>query len=273
MPRKKKINWIGDKLIEMLEELEKLDWLMSGCQIGLIEISDPIQHFKKTFKKMGQKIEDRDKFTPLLKKKGFDAKTSKEVAKFLRSQVVTEFPFMYRIWTVMLWSILENYIRNFLVEWIKQNPDVMKLESIQKIQIKLGEYESLLDDEKYEYIVEMVELQSKSKLGIGIGRFEPLLEQFNLSGKVDEKTRKSILELQQVRHVLVHRNGIVDKRLAETCPWVVPEPGKTIFIDSLIYAMYFDAVINYANEIADRAYNKMYKNNLEKFKISKITTE
>jgi hypothetical protein len=40
MSRKKKVNWIGEKLIEMLEELEKLDWLMSGLQIGLIEISD-----------------------------------------------------------------------------------------------------------------------------------------------------------------------------------------------------------------------------------------
>jgi hypothetical protein len=258
MSRKKKVNWIGEKLIEMLEELEKLDWLMSGLQIGLIEISDPIQHFKKTFEKMGQKIDEPDKFVPLLKKKGFDTKNSKEIAKFLRGEVVTKFPFMYRIWTVMLWSILENYVRNFLIEWIKQNPDAMRSESIQKIQIRLGEYEALLDDEKYEYVLEMIEFQSKSKLGLGIGRFEPILEQFGLSGKVDDETKKSILELQQVRHVLVHRNGIVDKRLAETCPWVVPEPGKTIFIDSEIYDMYFNAVMNYANKIAERAYKKMY---------------
>lgn len=258
MSRKKKINWIGEKLIEMLEELEKLDWLMSGCQIGLIEISDPIRHFKKAFEEMGQKIEEPDKFVPLLKTKGLDTKTSKEVAKFLRAEVVTEFHFMYRIWTVMLWSILENFIRNFLVEWIKRNSDVMKSEAIQKIQIRLGEYESLLDDEKYEYIVEAIEFQSKSKLGVGIGRFEPILEQLGLSGKVDDKTKKNILELQQVRHVLVHRNGIVDKRLAEMCPWVVPDPGETIFIDSEIYSMYFEAVVNYANKIADRAYKKAY---------------
>jgi len=123
----------------------------------------------------------------------------------------------------------------------------------------LGEYETLKGNEKYEYIIDAVEFQSRSKLGKGVSQFESLLEQFDLSGKVDDDLRRHILELQQVRHVLVHRNGIVDKRLLQACPWIVPGVGKTVFIDHEIYEMYYDAVLKYAFEIGDRAFTKLYK--------------
>jgi hypothetical protein len=258
MPRKQKKSWIYEKYSAFLSELQELNWLMTGCQIGLGETINPMLHSKKFLEmQRGQNINMPDTFVPLLKKMGFDSKESKEMANFLRKEFVAGFQFMYRIWTVMLWSILENYIRDFLVEWIKRNPDMMKTEVVQKLSIRFGEYEALLGDEKYEYIVDMVE--SQSKLGIGVARFEVILGQFGLSGKVNEKLKKNILELQQVRHVLVHRNGIVDKRLAERCPWIVPNPGKTIFIDSEIYQMYFEAVANYAVEVGDRAYKILYK--------------
>jgi hypothetical protein len=259
MPRKQKKSWIYEKYSALLSELDKLNWLMTGCQIGLGETINPMLHFEKSFKqRTGIKIEDKDTFTPLLKKMGFDQATRRGMTTFLRSEFASGYQFMNRIWTVMLWSILENYIRDFLVEWTKRKPDVLKTDVIQKLPIRLGEYDALQGDEKYEYIVDMVEAQSK--LGIGVARFEIVLGQFGLSGKVNEQIKKDILELQQVRHVLVHRNGIVDKRLYERCPWIVPKPGKTIFIDSEIYQMYFEAVAKYAMEIGDRAHKILYEN-------------
>jgi len=195
-------------------------------------------------------------FIQLLKKNSVDGRKINEVAEFLRNEATTDFQFMHRNWTIMLWSILENYIRDFLVEWIKRHPKTIRTESVQKLQIGLGEYESLQGDEKYEYIVEMIELQSRSKTGIGVGRFERLLEQFDLSGKVNEELKRGILELQQVRHVLVHRNGIVDKRLIEKCPWTASNIGKTIQIDSEKYNAYLVSVLDYASMIGDRAIKK-----------------
>lgn len=259
MPRKQKKSWVYEKYSGLLSELQKLNWLMTGCQIGLGETINPMLLFKNNFEaRTGIKIDESDTFIPLLKKKGFTGKDSKEMAIFLRKEFGSGFQFMNRMWTVMLWSILENYVRDFLVEWIKINPDAMKAEAIQKMPIRLGEYEALQGNEKYEYIVDTIE--SQLKLGIGISRFEVVLAQFGLSGKVNENTKREILELQQVRHVLVHRNGIVDKRLLERCPWVAPEPGATIFIDFEIYQMYFGAVANYAMEIGDRAYKILYEN-------------
>jgi hypothetical protein len=261
MPENQNI-WILEKCSELLGELRKLEWLMAGCQVGMHESVNPILNYKKTIEKSKcKKRDDAKTLVQLLVKNGVDGRKINEVANFLRDEIFTDFQFMHRIWTVMLWSILENYVGDFLVEWIKRNPEIMKTELFRKLRIRRGEYESLQGDEEYEYIVDRIELQSKR--GQGIGRFEGLLEQFGLSGKVDEKLERGILELQQVRHVLVHRNGIVDKRLIEKCPWVASKTGEIIYIDSEKYNMYSDAVANYAIEIGDRALKKQRQNQIQ----------
>lgn len=53
---------------------------------------------------------------------------------------------------------------------------------------------------------------------LGVARFETLLALVELSGAIDEEHRKGLFELQQVRNVIVHRAGIVDRRLREQCP-------------------------------------------------------
>lgn len=252
--------WIYEKCLELSNELQKLSWLMAGCQIGIHESINPIMNYKKTIEKSkGKKRDLARALIQVLIRNGVDSRyiVMNEVANFLRSETSADFQFMYRIWTIMLWSILENYVRDFLVEWIKRNPQIMRAEALQKIQISLGEYELLQGDEKYEYIVEMVERQSKA--GLGIGQFEVLLEQVELSGKVDNKIKRNLLELQQVRHVLAHRNGIVDRRLIKRCPWITSNIGETIHIDADRFGDYYNAVLTYAVGIGDRATRRTSK--------------
>jgi len=40
--------WIYEKAMELSNELQKLSWLMAGCQMGLHESVNPILNYKKT---------------------------------------------------------------------------------------------------------------------------------------------------------------------------------------------------------------------------------
>jgi hypothetical protein len=51
----------------------------------------------------------------------------------------------------------------------------------------------------------------------GVGRFESLLEVLGLNGLVPPHVRKRLIELSQVRKVLVHRMGVADSALCYSC--------------------------------------------------------
>jgi hypothetical protein len=52
-----------------------------------------------------------------------------------------------------------------------------------------------------------------------------------MAGSVDDVTRRLLLELQQKRHVFVHRRGIADKRFVEACPFLDCSIGQPIAVD------------------------------------------
>ena len=147
---------------------------------------------------------------------------------------------------VALWGDLEDFILTLLAKWLENEPDAMKLEEVRKLKVELGLYEDLEISEKYSYLIELLEEKLKSKYKKGISRFEHLLAPFNLAGKVDERMRRNIFELQHVRNVLVHRRGITDRRLIEACPWLDLEIGQPLVIDHRTFMNYYSSVMDYS---------------------------
>jgi hypothetical protein len=56
-------------------------------------------------------------------------------------------------------------------------------------------------------------------------RFEALLDFVDLCGPIAESVSRDLRELEQVRNVIVHRNGVVDRRLVEVAYVVAAEIG------------------------------------------------
>jgi hypothetical protein len=57
------------------------------------------------------------------------------------------------------------------------------------------------------------------------GSFEALLDFVDLCGPIAESVSRDLRELEQVRNVIVHRNGVVDRRLVEVAYVVAAEIG------------------------------------------------
>jgi hypothetical protein len=91
------------------------------------------------------------------------------------------------------------------------------------------------------------------RLKVGVGAYESLLEPIGLGGHVPDRVRRTLLECQQVRNVIVHRNGVCDTRLVQACPWLGLKIGETISVHKRAFERYSTAVRWYILEMSARA--------------------
>lgn len=190
-------------------------------------------------------------------KKEGEAKRQLEAAKqeadLARREVANNFPFLHAQAVLLLCSSFECLIYDFLRTWLKHEPRALQREEIQKIKIRFADYQSMTEEERLDYVVRELERDLKVSDRIGTGRFEGLLGGVGLSGPVPKAIQRDLFELYQIRNVLAHRRGLVDKKLAEACPWLRLKVGGEICIDHKGYAKYSRAVSAYAALLIHRS--------------------
>ncbi|WP_132420315.1 hypothetical protein [Paenibacillus albiflavus] len=106
--------------------------------------------------------------------------------------------------------------------------------------------------QQIEYLLELLKRKVNATLGDGIERFERLLNAVQYGGKVHTKIKDVMLELSQVRNILVHRNGEVDSRFKKKCPWVDVSVGEQISITDDKLDLYLNVCRWYVVEFAAR---------------------
>ena len=78
------------------------------------------------------------------------------------------------------------------------------------------------------YLREALKQEIASDLKIGVGRFESVLDALGFSGSVAASIRKALLELHEIRNVIVHSMGKIDKHFQARCPWTSMDIGQTV---------------------------------------------
>ena len=182
---------------------------------------------------------------------------ARKLAEVAQSELNKGFPLLHSQAMVSLWGSLEDLMRTFLSAWLANEPSAKQVETIRKLKIAVGEYESLDDYERCFHMVDLLERDVHSPLRQGVSRFESILQPFGLSGKVDSEVQKRVYELFQVRNALVHRRGVADRRLTEACPWLNLTPGKPISVSHEMYAGYAEAVAQYATQVVGRVRRRL----------------
>jgi hypothetical protein len=74
---------------------------------------------------------------------------------------------------------------------------------------------------------------------------------------VDDDVRKDMLELSEMRNVIVHRGSLADRKLLQACPWLPLKPKDKIVIDHATCNRYVKAVDNYMGNTMTRAGRKI----------------
>ena len=178
---------------------------------------------------------------------------AQELEEFARRERQHGFAFLYSLATVRLWTILEILVDD-LVALILLEPDVLtEQQAIQQLEGPLLPFVRALPAERAEYLADQLRAHVKAPLRSGIGRFEAILGPVRLGGSVDDTVRRHLLELSEVRHVLVHRDGLIDKKLRAACPWLADATNERLQLTRNHYMTYALSVDWYILEIALRA--------------------
>lgn len=182
----------------------------------------------------------------------YSLERAKKEAELAQREVDEGFPLLHSQATIALWSALEATIRLFIVRWLQNYKEAMEVEVIQRLRVRIGDYERLEDEDRFFYILDRLDQELSAPLKNGITRFELLLEPFGLSGQVEKDVKHNLFELNNVRNSLVHRSGLADRRLIDSCPWLKLTVGDPVKIDYEMINKYFQSVMKYGMELIVR---------------------
>ncbi|MBK5260442.1 MAG: hypothetical protein JJE51_12695 [Thermoanaerobaculia bacterium] len=164
----------------------------------------------------------------------------------------SDYPLLHAQAVILLWTGLEALVRDFLATWLENVEASRTIEPLRRTKVRLGELESLSGREKYLFMIDSLEETLGSRRSAGIERFEVLFRALGMSSPIPAEVTQPLFELANVRHVLVHRRGIVDRKFAELLPQLSYRPEDELKIDHAIYHRFYDAVDLYVHELIQR---------------------
>lgn len=169
-----------------------------------------------------------------------------------QAEVDADFPLLHNHTLVGLWGALEAYTSDIAVNWVEHlNPREWG-DDIAKMKIKLGDWVSLPEDQRSEWLVDQIRRTSSSDLKAGIGQFESVFNAIGLDGPVDDAIRTVLFQTKALRNVIAHRGGRADARFVADCSDFGTSVGDEVRLSRLQLAAALEAMTIYANTVANR---------------------
>ncbi len=175
-----------------------------------------------------------------------------ETAEFAKAQIEDDFPILHAQGIVSLWSGLEAGVEDLTLTWFQNTEDLRSVAGIEKVRIPMLESRNWSEREYFKFVLDQLESESGLGLRPGVAKFEAQLALAGLSDRVDPRLKKSLLAMSQVRHLVVHRRGEVDRRFLDQCPWLGYKMGDRVAVSGAQYWDWTNAAITYALQLADR---------------------
>lgn len=177
---------------------------------------------------------------------------AKTYQSFAHREMPDGFPYLFSLVAIRMWSLMESAIDDLVVDVMRLCPKTREMPVIQKLKRPLVQFGSSSLDEQTEYLVSLLKEEVRASLQPGIGRFEAILKAVGLGGPVHDEVRRALLELSEIRHVLVHRRGKADAKLLERCPWLPFEVGATVKMREAELHLFHQACLWHVIEIERR---------------------
>lgn len=189
------------------------------------------------------------------------------LGNFVEVQEKKGFPFLYNLLSIRIWTLLEAFVDEFLIKLILEEENLRSIKEIEKLK---GELLNFIYKSRYEqadFILELLKSDQKNVTGFGVNRFESLLKIFGHDGQVEETVKRQLMELSQIRNVLVHKNGKADGRLVTNCSWLGINEGDEVNLDMGHFIRYMSSVHWYILEVFRRHFIKTNRNNFNEYLI------
>lgn len=227
-------------LEELLNDLKRL-LEVADVSVSGLKVAQMMPQFSKIIKALKHDI-NAEQHLDVIKR-----------AEIAKVEVDAGFPFLYTQSILMMYAYLEGTVKRCIISFFMNN-DLTRIKELNTIKISFGEYVSLDESEKFDYLFQQYEKAIAAGMMYGVTRFENLLSPIKFSGKVNEDISKDIFELSQIRNTILHRGGIVDRHFANHCHWLGYKKGDKIVINFDLHKKYADAVIEYTKILIYRLF-------------------
>jgi len=140
--------------------------------------------------------------------------------------------YFYKTHLLEIYTLLEVCIKKIIIALIKKLDFNEHPKELRNIKISLSEFNSFDEDDKIEFLFNNLERNTNGGINYSLDRFENLLKVFGLNGPINKSIKKNILELSQIRNLLLHKDGYVDNHFKKKCPFSKYKNQKKINLDS-----------------------------------------
>jgi hypothetical protein len=171
---------------------------------------------------------------------------------FAQREASNGHPYLFSLACIKLCSILEAAVDHVLVELLRNPSTVSSSSRLLRLKGPLIEFMGASELERIIYLREALKQDIAADLKIGAGRFESILDALGLSGTITPSIRKALLELHEIRNVVVHNMGKADKHFKNRCPWIAIEVGESVQVTQVQYRAYNTSGLWYLIELDQR---------------------
>jgi hypothetical protein len=181
-----------------------------------------------------------------------------ESIKWGTGQEADYLPYLHGIAIVKTCSVLETAVDDVALALLSDRNYWPKLEGLAKLRANKVELLTLLQmshTQQTTYLLAEIKKEVASSYQVGAGRYEAILNFVGLGGPIPEIVSRSLLELLETRHLLVHRRGVVDGKFVGRCPWRGVEVDQELKLSRLDFYVLFLSATWYLLEMQQRAAN------------------
>lgn len=227
-----------------LQTFVRFSWHGVHHLSGERAFAEQMIRIKRSASLSNEELQSDDDFRALLPPADLEA--------FANTQLQSGFAYLYTIAVVRLWSIIETAVEDLVLDIIGRVSSAALPEKLRTLRGPLLEFSEASKDDQAAFLIDLLKHELKVALKPGVGKLELLLDSVGYGGPVDATVRRWLLELSQVRNVLVHREGRADRRFIEACPWFGAIRGETIHVARDDFDRYLFSVYWYFGELFRR---------------------
>jgi hypothetical protein len=229
-----------------LDATEELRLFIELAHIGLDHSKDAIET-DSLLKELGYRDKPSSEESEKVRSRQLE-----KLQTFAQSQHAKGFPFLYALGIIRACSILEIAVFDFVHDVLVSEESIRHLPAFVALKGPIVQFAAATSEEQSKYLIEALSDQLGTNLKRGPGRFESLLNAIALGGPIDPRVRPSLVELVEIRNLLVHRGGKTDKKFIDACSWLNIEIGSDLPINRGLFDRCYSAAMWYLLELLRR---------------------
>lgn len=175
-----------------------------------------------------------------------------KLEQFAKAQMEEGFPYLFDVLIVRLKSILDSMVDDIAVYCINELEVCKSSPALGNLEGPLLPFLELEPEERASLLLEKLKVKVNVSKKLGVGPYEAVFDQLGVGGPVHDGARRAILELIEVRNVVVHRDGRIDRRLKKSCPWITQSIDSKLLLRWIDYRLYYLGVSWYLLELSRR---------------------